>query len=31
MHNDKVVNPLNYLDIADPETKAESVDLGFAE
>ena len=31
MHNDKVVNPLNYLDTEKQEIKAESVDLGFAE
>lgn len=30
MHNDKVVNPLNYLDLSNQQAKAESVDLGFA-
>lgn len=29
-HNDKVVNPLNYLDLTSQQAKAESVDLGFA-
>lgn len=31
MHNDEVVNPLNYLDLGSDEAKADSVDLGFAE
>lgn len=30
MHNDKVINPLNYLDLSNQQAKAESVDLGFA-
>ena len=30
-HNDKVVNPLNYLDLGNQEVKANGVDLGFAE
>lgn len=31
MHNDKVVNPLNYLDLSNQVVKEDSVDLGFAE
>lgn len=31
MHNDKVVNPLNYLDLSNQAVKEDSVDLGFAE
>ena len=31
VHNDKVVNPLNYLDLTSQEVKADGVDLGFAE
>ncbi|MBP3888874.1 MAG: peptidoglycan DD-metalloendopeptidase family protein [Cellulosilyticum sp.] len=31
MHNDEVVNPLNYLDLGNQDVKADSVDLGFAE
>ena len=31
MHNDEVVNPLNYLDLSNQDVKADSVDLGFAE
>lgn len=30
-HNDKVVNPLNYLDLSQQEAKADGVDLGFAQ
>lgn len=30
-HNDKVVNPLNYLESSNQVVKEESVDLGFAE
>lgn len=29
-HNDKVVNPLNYLDLSNQQAKADGVDLGFA-
>ena len=31
MHNDKVINPLNYLDLSDQAVKEDSVDIGFAE
>ena len=31
MHNNKVVNPLNYLEVNSQEIKADGVDLGFAE
>lgn len=31
MHNDKVVNPLNYLDLSNQAIKEDSVDIGFAE
>ncbi len=30
VHNDEVVNPLNYLDLGNQEAKTDSVDLGFA-
>lgn len=30
MHNEEIVNPLNYLDLGNQEVKADSVDLGFA-
>ena len=29
-HNEKVVNPLNYLDLSNQQAKADGVDLGFA-
>ena len=31
IHNDEVVNPLNYLDLSNQQVKAEGVDLGYAE
>lgn len=31
IHNDEVVNPLNYLDLSSQQVKAEGVDLGYAE
>jgi len=30
-HNDKVINPLNYLDLSTQTIKEDSVDIGFAE
>ena len=31
VHNDEVVNPLNYLDLSNQQVKADGVDLGYAE
>ena len=31
MHNDKVVNPLNYLDLSNQAIKEDSIDIGFAQ
>ena len=31
VHNDKVVNPLNYLDLNNQVVKEDSIDIGFAQ